>query len=53
MFKATKPSKAEVRAFMNRPRTKDPLPSPQEIRRMLGWNLVAENGQVPEVPRTA
>ncbi len=53
MFKATKPPKAEVRAFMNRPRTKEPLPSPEEIRRILGWNLLAENGQVSEVPRTA
>ncbi len=54
MTQTTKPDKAKVREFMASPdRTNSPPPSPEEIRRKLGWGLVPENGPVQEVPRTA
>jgi hypothetical protein len=35
------PNKEQVRAFMQqRQKEKSPPPSPEEIRRMLGWGLV-------------
>lgn len=51
MTTTTKPTKQKVREHMER-RTlaEDPPPTPEEIRRQLGWHLVPNNGPVPEVP---
>ncbi len=41
MTLATKPDKLAVRAFMQqRQAERKPLPTPEEIRRQLGWNLI-------------
>lgn len=52
MTKTTKPLKERVRDYMDR-RThaeEDPPPTPEDIRRELGWYLIPGNGPVPEVP---
>ena len=48
--KTTRPSKQAVRDHMER-RThqEDPPPSPEEIRRELGWELI-KHDRFPEVP---
>lgn len=50
MTNTTKPPKGHVRDYMER-RTleEDPPPTPEEIRRLLGWHLLPHNGRVPEV----
>jgi hypothetical protein len=46
MAETTKPDKRKVRAYMDQ-RTHaehdDPPPSPDEIRRQLGWGLIPHN----------
>ncbi len=52
MTKTTKPPKQLVRSYLER-RThaeEDPPPSPDDIRRELGWSLIPENGDEREVP---
>jgi hypothetical protein len=47
MTETTKPDKLRVRAYMER-RTHaqlDPPPTPEEIRRQLGWHLIPANRQ--------
>lgn len=40
----TKPTPAQVRSFLaERQQQKTPPPSLEEIRRMLGWNLIPAN----------
>ena len=51
MTKVTHPDKHKVRDYMER-RTHDehePPPSPQEVREILGWRLIPENGSEREV----
>lgn len=50
-MKTTKPPKVRVREYLDR-RTHEesPPPTPEDIRRELGWNLLPNNGPVPEVP---
>jgi hypothetical protein len=44
MATATKPTKFEVRSWMQqRQSTPTPPPSPDQIRRELGWNLIPSN----------
>ena len=52
MTKITKPPKALVREWMERRthQNESPPPTPEDIRRELGWNLLPNNGPVPEVP---
>lgn len=51
MTKTTKPPKQLTRAYLER-RTHEesPPPTPEEIRRELGWHLLPNSGPVPEVP---
>lgn len=52
MTQTTKPDKVTVREYMER-RTHQQLeapPTPDEIRRELGWHLLPNTGKVPEVP---
>jgi hypothetical protein len=51
MTQTTKPTKEQVRELMER-RTHEesPPPTPEEIRRELGWHLIQSNGPVQEVP---
>jgi hypothetical protein len=45
------PPKEVVREYTDRrSREKSPPPTPDEIRRILGWHLIPNNGPVPEVP---
>jgi len=49
-----KPTKEAVRSYtQQRTREKSPPPTPEQIRRQLGWGLVGEIDRTPEVPRTA
>lgn len=42
----TKPTKEQIRAYTSqRARARTPPPSPEEIRRQLGWGLVAKPQQ--------
>lgn len=52
MTRTTKPPKQLVRDYMERRTHQEspPPPTPEEIRRELGWNLLPNNGPVPEVP---
>jgi hypothetical protein len=51
MTQTTHPEKEKVRAFMSdRTRKESPPPALEEIRRTLGWDLLPNNGPVPEVP---
>jgi hypothetical protein len=45
------PPKEKIREWMDR-RTHEesPPPTPDEIRRELGWHLIPSNGPVQEVP---
>lgn len=38
---ATKPDKADVRAAMERHRKERTVPTPEQYRRELGWELIA------------
>jgi hypothetical protein len=50
-MQTTHPSKQLVRDYMDsRTRDESPPPTPEEIRRELGWYLIPSNGMVPEVP---
>jgi len=46
---ANHPPKEAVRAYLAK-RTQDesPPPSPDQVREMLGWHMIPENGYVPE-----
>ena len=47
---ATRPDKELVRAYMaKRTQTESPPPSPDQIKRELGWWLEPANGPEPEV----
>lgn len=51
MTQTTKPTKQQVRKHMERrAHEESPPPTPDEIRRELGWHLIPNNGPVPEVP---
>lgn len=51
MTSTTKPTKQQVRDHMDRrTQEKGPPPSPDAIRRELGWHLLPNSGRVPEVP---
>ena len=51
MTLTTRPAKELVRAYMSAPARKEsPPPSPDQIKRELGWGLIPENGRAPEVP---
>jgi len=44
MFQSTKPSKESVRAWLSGVvERKEPPPSPEQVRRELGWGLIAPN----------
>jgi hypothetical protein len=50
-MQTTKPTKEQVREHMERRTMEEtPPPTPDEIRRELGWHLIPSNGPVPEVP---
>lgn len=50
MTDTTHPTKEAVREFiLERTHAESPLPSPEEIRRQLGWHLIQSNGRMPEV----
>lgn len=50
MVNVTHPDKELVRAYMSAPERKEsPPPSPDQIKRQLGWGLIPESGQAPEV----
>lgn len=50
-MQANHPPKEKVREHMERRVLEEsPPPTPDEIRRELGWHLVPSNGPVPEVP---
>ena len=50
MTQTTKPDRYQVREYLkNRTKEKGPPPTPEEIRRQLGWYMVPHNGTVPEV----
>ncbi len=51
MTQTTKPPKERTREYLeSRTHSEDPPPTPEQIRRELGWNLIPNNGPVPEVP---
>jgi len=51
-MQANHPPKTLVRSYLRkRSREKSPPPTPEQIRRELGWHLVPGNGPVPEVPK--
>lgn len=51
MTTTTKPDKRKVREYMeSRTHEEEPPPSPEEIRRELGWRLIPENGSELEIP---
>ncbi|CUI02629.1 hypothetical protein BN2497_2559 [Janthinobacterium sp. CG23_2] len=50
MTQTTKPPKHLTREYLERRvHAEDPPPSLEEIRRLLGWHLIPNNGPVPEV----
>lgn len=50
MTTVTHPDKRDVRQYMTeRAQKESPMPSPEEIRRQLGWHLIQSNGRMPEV----
>lgn len=50
MTTTTKPDKRKTREYLeNRTHSEDPPPSPEEIRRQLGWALIPDNGSEREV----
>lgn len=50
-METTHPRKETVREYMERRTLQEsPPPTPDEIRRELGWHLIPSNGPVPEVP---
>lgn len=54
MTHTTHPDKEAVRRYLgDSERKKEPLPSLEEIRRLLGWKLLSNNDEVSEVPRVA
>lgn len=51
-MQANHPDKKALREWLERrtaPEQEDPPPSLEDIRRQLGWRLVPENGESPEV----
>lgn len=47
----TKPTKEKLREWLDsRTHSESPPPTPEEIRRGLGWDMLPNNGPVPEVP---
>lgn len=49
MTATTKPDKQVVRDHMaQRAKDESPPPTPEQIRRELGWRLIPENGSAPE-----
>ena len=49
-MQANHPDKQKVRAYMaDRSTNESPPASPDQIKRELGWGLIPENGQAPEV----
>jgi hypothetical protein len=52
MTQTTRPPKQEVRSYMaQRRESREPPPSPEEIRRQLGWNLVEAARGAANQPR--
>ncbi|MDQ1921645.1 hypothetical protein [Massilia pseudoviolaceinigra] len=51
MTQTTRPSKELVRAYLSAPERKESPPQTlEEIKRVLGWHMIPENGALPEVP---
>ncbi|WP_195763878.1 hypothetical protein [Pseudoduganella rivuli] len=52
MTKTTHPSKESVREWMERrTHAEDPPPTPADIRRELGWDLIPENKRPDQVEK--
>jgi len=52
MYQPTYPLKQIVRDYMDkRTQTDDPPPTPEEIRRQLGWHMMPANQQPDRVDR--
>lgn len=52
MKPAIHPTHQQVREWMRaQARKESPPPTPEQIRRELGWGMVAQGGRLQEVPR--
>ncbi len=53
MTRTTKPDKRQVRASMDQriyPQYEDPPPTPEDICRELGWDLIPHNNHTEDQP---